>query len=116
MPTWPVLLQDNFLQSGFSMQPLNNALPIEVESGEPLTRLRFTGDLSDISGSLMLDGDQVSIFRDFWTYDLSRGTKRFTWNDPQSGMAVEYIFVASPRYSNVGGDNWQVDLSLRMFA
>ena len=117
MPTWPTALRDNFLRSGFTMQPLANALPIEVESGEPMTRLRFTGDLSDVSGALPLVGlTQVEIFRNFWTYDLNRGALRFTWSDQMSGAAVEYLFMAPPRYSNVGGDNWQADLMLRMFA
>lgn len=116
MAEWPAQLPQNFLQQGLQVSPFDNAIPVDVESGEPMTRLRFTGDLSNIRGSIVTSYDGVSIFKAFWQNDLNRGTTRFTWRDPLTGNIVEFLFMSPPAFSNLGGDNWQVDMQLCMFA
>jgi len=116
MPEWPAQLPQNFLSEGFGLTPFDNATPIDVESGEPMTRLRFTGDLSNIQASIQTDRDGMLIFRNFWTNELSRGTAPFNWTDPMSGNIVQILFMAPPKYSNLGGSNWQIGMTLCMFA
>lgn len=116
MADWPAALPQNLLSQGFSLTPFDNAVPIDVESGEPLSRLRFTGDLNNVQGSVRTDWTGVQTFRTFWMNDLSRGTSRFTWTDPISKTRVEFLFMASPKYTNLGGSDWQIDMTLCMFA
>lgn len=116
MPSWPDTLPPYFLQSGFRRKPLPNATTIDVESGEPLSRLRFTGDQSAVSGSIMVDSDGLALFRSFWKNDLAQGTLRFTWEDPATGASVEFLFTDTPEETCIDANIWQVALPLVMFA
>lgn len=116
MADWPAALPQTFLSEGFQLSPFDNAVPVDVESGEPLSRLRFTGDLSNVKGSFRTDWTGVQLFRAFWSNDLSRGTTRFTWTDPIAKTRVEFLFMAPPVFTNLGGSDWRVDMTLCMFA
>lgn len=116
MPAWPDTLPQYFLQSGFRRKPLPNATTIDTESGEPLSRLRFTGDQSSVTGSIMVDTDGLATFRNFWKYDLAQGTLRFTWDDPATGEAAEFLFSDTPEETCISAMIWQVMMPLIMFA
>lgn len=111
MPSWPTSLRDKFMSSGFSLVP-RGAMAIDPESGSPLTRVRFTGDVNDISGSVPFEGDEITTFLNFWKYDLQRGSLPFSWSDPVDRAAREFLFTAPPKVTHMGGANWQVDMTL----
>lgn len=117
MPSWPGTLPDLVLQDGYKKQPLNNAVTIDVESGEPMTRLRFSGDVSQVSASIMVDASssQLSDFWVFWKTTLSRGSVRFSWSDPSTGDAADFIFSDTPVETCVDGMIFRIDMSLIMF-
>ena len=114
MPTWPSSFPPLFEVDGFSIVPVSNTTAIDVESGEPLTRNRFTGEMDDIAGSFYLvERDVAQAMLDFWRYDLSNGALRFTFDHPLSGESSEMLFMAPPRLTPVTGDLWRVGVQFK---
>lgn len=114
MPSWPDSLPPLFEVDGFSLEPVSNSTAIDVESGEPMTRNRFTGEMDDISGNLMRMTRQQTIeLLAFWRYDLKNGTRRFTWDHPLDGSATEFLMTQKPKIGAMSGDLWQVSLAIQ---
>lgn len=114
MPSWPQSFPPLFNTEGFSLDPLSNTTPIETESGEPLTRVRFTGEMDDIAGEFpMMDRDTAIQMMNFWRYDLKNGSLRFSYDHPLTGEAAEFLFMDKPRVTAAGGDLWKVAVQLR---
>lgn len=114
MPSWPAHFPPLFLVDGFGLDPVSNATVIETESGEPLTRLRFTGEMDDIAGTLPPVERSVALqILAFWRYDLKNGTLRFVWDHPLSEEAVELLFMAPPKITAAGGDLFNVAVQLK---
>lgn len=90
---------------------------IDTESGEPMTRARFTGEMDLWTGTLTaLTAEQARDLLSFWRYDLKNGTLRFTFDHPLSGEGVEMLFIKPPELSPVNalaGQYWQAALSLQ---
>lgn len=102
------------MSSGYRKKPLPNVTPIDVESGEPMTRARFTGDVTTVSASIMTDVAGVATFWNFWKYDLKRGALRFTWSDPSSRESVDFLFFDTPEETCVDGPIMQIQMQLLM--
>lgn len=114
MPIWPLHFPRTFEVNGFSLDPVSNSTPIDVESGEPMSRRRFTGDMENIVGSLPpVEKELANEIRSFWRYDLKHGTVSFTWSDPISEEAVEFMLMAPPAFTPVSDSLWRVQLRLR---
>lgn len=113
MAAWPALLP-GLRTPGFSWAPLGNTMAIEPEVGEPMTRRRFTGDLIDVTGTLLLTLAELTEFRNFWRDTLSHGVDRFDWVDPVFGDGVQMIFMRPPAVRSAGGDAFEVDIALRV--
>lgn len=112
MPSWPPSLPQKLNIEQFAEVPLDNTVSIDVESGEPMTRLRFTGDIEQIDGGITIDFDQRETLMNFWKYDLKRGALRFDWDHPITGEAVEMLFRQAPQISALGGLVLQAQLNL----
>lgn len=113
MPSWPESFPPLFSTDGASLDSISNATLIDTESGEPLTRVRFTGEMDNVSASLpMCDRATAIAIRDFWRNDLKNGTLRMTWDDPLSLDSREFLMLSPPRIVPFSGDNWQVSLQL----
>jgi hypothetical protein len=113
MIQWPATLPPLDRISGGSVQPVSNALPIETEVGEPMTRQRFTGEMDDITMSILLSGSQRIVLYEFYRRDLKGGSLRFSHDHPLTLEATELMFMAAPRFTPLGNDLWRADLSLR---
>src|SRR5688572_21238440 len=114
MPSWPSSFPPLFEVDGFSVVPVSNNAPIEVESGEPLTRNRFTGEMDGVTGSFYLVERDVAIsMLNFWRYDLVNGSLRFTFDHPLTGESSEMLFMAAPRLTPVTGDLWRVNVQFQ---
>lgn len=117
MPSWPAALPQLFKPGGAGLSPISNAAPIDTESGEPLTRVRFTGEMDQWSGELQaLTNQQANDLLNFWRYDLKNGTLRFTYDHPLTGESVEMLFIEPPRLipvNSINGQYWQASLSLQ---
>jgi len=114
MPDWPTNLPP-FIMEGRSYTPVSNTMPNSPEVGEPLTRRRFTGELIETTGSLVVTYDQLKDFRIFWRDTLEHGSLRFTRRDPMFGELVDAIFMAPPAYTRIG-NKYRIDVSLRLIA
>lgn len=113
MTSWPSSVPFVFLVDGFSHQAMSNTTAIDVESGEPLSRRRFTGEMDTISGTMRnLTIEQVRVLRSFYRYDLKDGALRFTENDPVTGEAREFIFAEAPVFSPIDGYWWRPSIRL----
>lgn len=114
MPSWPETLPALFEVDGFSLDPVSNSTVIDTESGEPLSRNRFSGEMDQITGNLYrMTREQTIALRDFWRYDLKNGTLRFTFDDPLDGSSTEYLMLAPPKITAMSGDLWQAGLRLQ---
>lgn len=114
MPGWPTTFPELFEVAGFTFDPVSNAMVDDTESGEPMTRLRFTGEIEDVAGNLDLcDRDTANAIVDFWRHDLKNGTLRLSWDHPMTGEAVEFLIVGQPQPRPAGSFLWRVGLRLK---
>lgn len=113
MPAWPASLPSLDKIAGASVVPVSNSTVIDVESGEPLTRRRFTGDMDDIAMSLLLSGDQRIDLYNFWRLDLEDGTLRFTHAHPLTGEMRAMLFMTPPRFTPLGNNLWRCEVAVR---
>lgn len=115
MPTWPHSFPPLFSPDGASYDPISNATVIDTESGEPLSRLRFTGEMDDFTGTLPLcDTETAVAIKNFWRYDLKNGALRFTWDDPLTAEGRDFLMTAPPKIVPYAGGHCQVSLKLMM--
>lgn len=113
MPSYPDGLPPLFEVDGFGLKPISNSTQIDVESGSPLTRNRFTGEMDAVSGKLMrMTREQAIMLLNFWRYDLKNGTLPFTWDHPLTLEAVEML-MPSVELAGMSGDLWQMSVSVQ---
>jgi hypothetical protein len=96
MIPWPSLIPRSFLVSGYSQSLKPNAIVAEPEVGEAMTRVRFTGDVEDVAGKMMLDREELLIFMRFFKYDLKFGALSFSWDHPIYQTAAVCNFLGRP--------------------
>lgn len=108
---WPAGLPQVFLRDGYRETPLDNAMVVTPEQGEPTSFLEFTGDIEEINGALPpLAYAQKNMLKNFWRFDLKRGTLRFVWDHPTEFHGVELLFRQSPVFTSRPGGLWRADL------
>lgn len=114
MQVWPAAFPQVFEVNGFSLDAVNNSEVLDVESGAPLTRRRFTGAMDDISGTLFLVESEVAEqIRQFHRIDCKDGSLPFLWHNPLTGSAVRFLFLSPPKLIPESGGLWRVQLHLR---
>jgi hypothetical protein len=113
MPVWPTELPATLNVDGTNYKPTPNSTPIDVESGEPMTRRRFTGKMADIRGTLTLEVEDAIILYNFWSTDCEDGSLPFDWVHPITGAAVEFVWLDTPEFRPIAPEVWEVNLSLR---
>lgn len=114
--TWPATLPSRLQIDGFELTLPGGAIRTQMENGPAKQRRRFTGAPQPVSGSVMLTGAQVGIFRDFYVNTLGMGAAAFDWVDPITRTAVEMRFKADspPKIVNLGGDTYMASLNLEI--
>ena len=114
MVDFPALLVSAFLREGFTYQPMAGLTAVvDPEIGAPLTRRRYSGKLSDLSGSVRLLGAEKATLYNFWFDTCAAGSLPFTWTDPLLEEACTFIFLAEPVFTPMGGARWHASLRLR---
>lgn len=114
MPSFPALLVRAFLREGFSYQPTAGLTAvIDPEIGASLTRARYTGVLSDITGSVRLIGPEKATLFNFWLSDCAKGSLPFDWEDPLLEEPCTLLFLAEPVFTPMAGARWHAALRLR---
>lgn len=111
---WPANVPSCLALDGFSYAPVSNGTPIDVESGEPVTRARFTGDQMDISGILRCTLTQAQALYTLYKTTLVDGTLRVSVKDPLLGTTVDALFTAAPVFTRSGAQMWKAAVQLRL--
>lgn len=73
METWPLILPS----TAYSIDPQNEVLETQYETGEPLQRLRFDTHFELVSVTWLLSDYEYLIFKNWFALKLARGTKKF---------------------------------------
>lgn len=111
---WPETLPPFLLLDGASEGAGDAILEYAPDTGPSITRRRTTAAARPLSGSMMMRGDQLAIFREFIKDDISQCSLPFEFPDQTSEgtMLVKFPKDGLPRWAPAGGDNWRVSFSL----
>lgn len=115
MPTWPAGLPCGFIADSTTYDPFETSTVVAVEVGSPLSRNRYTGEVSDVVGVVRLKGlAQRTLLYTFWRDDCVKGTMPFDGlRDPVTNELVNYLFMARPSFQRRSGIHWRATLTLR---
>ena len=114
MQVWPSAFPQVFEVNGFSLDAVNNSVVVDVESGAPLTRRRFTGAMDDVAGTLFLVESAIAEqIREFHHIDCKDGSLPFLWRNPLTETSVRFLFMEPPKLIPESGGLWRVQLRLR---
>jgi len=117
MPAWPSTVPDLCRLDDLRIAPVNNSMMPIDDSGPPMTRRRFTGDMEDIQGIILAVSRTTAVaLRNFWRDDLSDGSLTFTAQHPMTGeTGIQFIFTGEPQISRVG-HLYNIGVSFRRIA
>jgi len=109
MPTWPSTLPQAFRLAGLQETEPDLVVMEQMDMGPPIIRRKNTANLLPFSGIMLLTAAQKAILRTFYqTYCATP----FDFPDPDTGEAVEVVFMDRPAYQEVTGVLMEVTLKL----
>ena len=118
METWPDDVPHEFLARGFQGDFGRNTLFSAVDQGPPKRRPQLTANTRRWSGVISMTWGQVEMLQEWYDDTLKGGTLAFDFPAPAraegSDDTVHVAFAQNgrPRYLNVGGDTWEVRMTL----
>jgi len=117
--SWPSGLPDKLLRDGYQEQPPELTVRSGMDEGPDKIRRWGTGNIRPIKGQQLMTSGQVDTLDNFYINTTKGGALRFDWTDPRTYgdspvTTVEMRFVERPRYQNIGGDTWRVQLNLEI--
>ena len=99
---YPTTLQ-LLLDSDYSETSKPSIIETETDIGPVKTRVRFTKDLIELSGSIICSNlVQYPIFKNFYNVTLAFGSKTFFYNNPITQVQSIYQFIEPPVFTSVG--------------
>lgn len=111
---WPIILPQNFENSGYSETVADGLLEMQPDAGPPITRRRSTASPRNINGSMIFTEDQIRTFKTFFDTTLIGGSLPFTFPaqiSPAIDMLVKFPKNSLPRWSPLGGGYWRISLT-----
>ena len=84
-PTWTTTLPQSLLHKGFEITKAPNIARTKVEAGPVFQRPRYSVDIDEIKGILLVDSTQLETFWTFYSTILGGGALRFNWKHPITG-------------------------------
>lgn len=113
MAVWPVSLPQRFQGGGdYRETPENTVLRTTMDAGIIKLRRRQTRSISKIEGVMLLDGTQAGEFLTFFQDTTKGGSITFTGSLGRSTLNQVYQFETEPSISHIGGDTYQLTMSL----
>jgi hypothetical protein len=113
MATWPATLPSTFLDGTYKESPPDNSVSQKMDVGPPQKRQSSTAGIRPVGGRMVMTTAQVATFDTFYDTTLGSGSLSFDGLDNQrTGSVVDHMFLALPKYSNAGPDNWFIDMQL----
>lgn len=117
LPTWPASLPEYFEARSLNVVAKPQKIVTRPEVGRVRSRRRTTVNLSDVTGNLLLTGDQRDTLLQFYKVTLRGGTRRFNWHhpwDPGISVTMEFVGPAAPSITAQGSLVFVASLQLEM--
>ena len=94
-PTWTAALPQSLLHRGFTITRVPNIARTKVEAGPVFQRPRYSVEMDEVTGILLVTATQLGTFWTFYSTILGGGALRFNWVHPVTGSAVICQFDGS---------------------
>lgn len=108
--SWPVGVNTNLLQAGFTLQDDPQFIEQSMDVGPPKVRRRSTEAYSSQGCSLYLDETELGLFDTFYNVTLSGGVKYFDFTDQVTSTTRTYRFKSPYKVTPVTGNRYKVDM------
>ena len=95
---WPASLPQKILAAGFTENIGSTSVSSNNSVGPRKTRQRTTARVDQLSGSMHLDEAQRTTLNLFYDTTLAGGSLPFTFLDPYTQLARDFIFLEPPGY------------------
>lgn len=101
---WPVSLPAKPLVEGWDETPRSNVIRSKPDIGADKLRRRYTGQIKDMKGQMIMTDTQRTTFFTFFHTTLADGSLSYKWTHPITGETIEVRFTAPYSYKQVGPD------------
>ena len=110
MAAWPTTLPAP-LVAGYGIQPNDQTVRTDMESGSPRVRRRTAARLDEYPLSVSMSDEQMAIFRAWWDDDAAGGAAWITitlWTGDGGASSVEARFKGAWKADMTGNHRWLV--------
>ena len=113
MPSWPTSLPQRLSQRGYRESLADNVIRTPVDAGPEKRRQRFTAAVRPLSGSMIMTNAQLDTMMTFFDTDIASGSLAFDFNAPRDqATTLSVVLQRPPAWTNLGGDSYEVNLTL----
>lgn len=112
--TWPASLPQSLDSSGFGITQQDNVVRTSVAMGKPKQRPRYTAVSDEVTGSMVINKDEINTFLYFWEAVLSFGTLPFNWKHPIKETDIVAEFTDQYSISHISGYQYRLSLKFRV--
>ena len=109
---WPASLPQVLRLEGLKTKDQNAVVRTDMDAGPAKVRLRFTSAYEDVSGSVVLTQEELSVLQTFFRTACKKGAVRFNMMHPITSEIKEFRFKSTPDLSPSGDGNFIVSLEL----
>ncbi len=110
---WPSGVPNSLIEDGYNEALPDGLIRQPMDAGPPKVRRRTTAAVRPISGVIIMTGDQVETFDNWYEADLAGGALSFDFPHPRTGAIVQVMFRRPPRYEP-RGMRWSVVLDMEV--
>lgn len=113
-PVWPPTLPAPDRRN-ISWAPRDARLKSKTDTGPGKVRLRSTAQITDLSFTIQTDATGLATFTTFYYTTTVLGSLSFDYVRPDTAATVTARFGdAVPKWNNLGGDRWEVQVALEL--
>lgn len=111
---WPSDLPQHLQLSGASLGMGDGLVEYQPDLGPSITRRGTTAVMRPLVGTMICTSAQIASFEAFFYAAIMNGALPFNFPDPRTGATalVKFTKQTPPSYAPLGGDNFQLNLSL----
>lgn len=112
--SWDATLPQKLLLAGASEGIGDGLVEHQPDYGPPITRLRTQAVTRPLIGSMICTDAQIATFKTFFITTILRGSLPFIFPDPLTGngLLVKFTKQSPPSWNPMGGNNYQLNLTL----
>jgi len=98
--SWPATLPSSFIRQSYGESLPNNTIRSDYSVGDIRMRRRSVSGPLTIQAGQILGSSQVAALKSWYMSTASTcvnfGSKPFTWNHPQTGSTLYFVFAQPP--------------------